>query len=130
MDTVKGEDHHHDEVRHEQADVEGVPAVVALEGAIRVMGLPVVRQAVLIGKEERESVGWMYQGFGSRRVSGCGQLQSEVEAVPADWTRVAHPGISSQNLQNIQLSSGHSAPLYAESSVWRDLPLSSPVCPL
>ena len=29
VDAVEGEDHHDDEVRHQQADVEGVPAVVA-----------------------------------------------------------------------------------------------------
>jgi hypothetical protein len=56
MDAVEGEDDHHDEVRDEEADVERVPAVVALKGAVGVVGLPVVGEAVLIGEEERESV--------------------------------------------------------------------------
>jgi hypothetical protein len=65
MDAVEGEDDHHDEVGDEQADVEGVPAVVALEGAVGVMGLPIVREAVLVGEEEREGVEVMCQGCGS-----------------------------------------------------------------
>ena len=65
MDAVEGEDDHHDEVRDEQADVEGVPAVVAAEGAVGVVGLPIVAEAVLVGEEERESVDGMCQGYGS-----------------------------------------------------------------
>ena len=69
MDAVEGEDDHHDEVGDEQADVEGVPAVVAAEGAVGVMGLPVVREAVLIGEEERERVEVMCQGTAPQRMS-------------------------------------------------------------
>jgi hypothetical protein len=65
MDAIEGEDDHHDEVRDQQADVEGVPAVVAFEGAVGVMGLPIMREAVLIGEEERESVDVVCQGCGS-----------------------------------------------------------------
>jgi hypothetical protein len=62
MDAVEGEDDHHDAVGHEEADVEGVPAVVALEGAVGVVGPPIVREAVLVGEEERESVDVVCQG--------------------------------------------------------------------
>jgi hypothetical protein len=71
MDAVEGEDHHHDEVGDEQADVEGVPAVVAFEGAVSVVGLPIVREAVLIGEEERESVEVMCQGTAPQRISAA-----------------------------------------------------------
>jgi hypothetical protein len=73
MDAVEGEDHHHDEVGDEEADVERVPAVVALKGAVGVMGLPIVGEAVLVGEEERESVDRMCQGF---TAPGRGQLPS------------------------------------------------------
>jgi hypothetical protein len=53
MDAVERQNDHHDEVRHQQADVERVPAILAAKGVIGVVGLPVVCQAVLIGKEER-----------------------------------------------------------------------------
>jgi hypothetical protein len=69
MDAVEGEDDHHDEVGDEQADVEGVPAVVALEGAVRVMGSPVAGEAVLIGEEERESVDVVCQSTAPQRMS-------------------------------------------------------------
>jgi len=69
MDAVEGKDHHDDEVGNEEADVEGVPAVVAFKGAVGVMGLPVVCEAVLIGEEERESVDRMCQGYGSQKRS-------------------------------------------------------------
>jgi hypothetical protein len=51
MEAVEGEDHHHDEVRDEDADVEAVPAVLAAEGAVGVVSAPVVREAVLTGKQ-------------------------------------------------------------------------------
>jgi hypothetical protein len=60
MDAVEGEDQHHHEVGDEQADVEGVPAVEVLEGAVGVVGAPVVAEA-LGGEEER----------GGRRSQGC-----------------------------------------------------------
>jgi hypothetical protein len=82
MDAVEGKDDHHDEVRDKQADVEGVPAVVAAEGAIGVVGLPIVREAVLVGEEERESVEVMCQGYGSQKRSACFILRDE--ASPAD----------------------------------------------
>jgi hypothetical protein len=69
MDAVEGEDDHHDEVRDQQTNVEGVPAIVAAEGAVGVMGLPIVREAVLIGEEERESVEVMCQGGAPQRMS-------------------------------------------------------------
>ena len=69
VDSVEGEDHHDDEVGDEQPYVEGIPAVIAFEGAVGVVGLPVVREAVLIGEEERESVDRMCQGYGSQRRS-------------------------------------------------------------
>jgi hypothetical protein len=69
MDAVEGEDYHHDEIRDEQPYVEGIPAVIALEGAVGVVGLPVMREAVLIGEEERESVDRMCQGYGSQKRS-------------------------------------------------------------
>ena len=34
VDTVEGEDDHHDEVRDEDRDVEGVPTVVAVERGV------------------------------------------------------------------------------------------------
>jgi hypothetical protein len=69
MDAIEGEDDHHDEVGHEQADVERIPAVVALERAVGVVGLPIMREAVLIGEEERESVEMMCQGTAPQRIS-------------------------------------------------------------
>ncbi len=59
MDAVEGQDDHYDEVGDEEADVEGVPAVVTLEGAVGVVGAPVVGEAVGVGEEGGESVGWM-----------------------------------------------------------------------
>jgi hypothetical protein len=46
VDAVEGEDDHHDEVRDEQRDVEGVPTVGVAEGVVGEVGLPVVAQAV------------------------------------------------------------------------------------
>jgi hypothetical protein len=71
MDAVEGKHDHYDEVRHEQADVEGVPAIVAAEGAVGVVGLPVVREAVLVGEEERESVDVVCQGTAPQRMSAA-----------------------------------------------------------
>jgi hypothetical protein len=53
MEAVEGEDHHHDEVRNQEADVESVPAVLAAKSVIGVVSLPVMRQPMLVGKEER-----------------------------------------------------------------------------
>jgi hypothetical protein len=53
MNTVEGQNDHYDEVRHQQADVERVPAVLAAKGVIGVVSLPVMCQAMLVGKEER-----------------------------------------------------------------------------
>jgi hypothetical protein len=46
MDAVEREDDHHDEVRDEQGDVEGVPAVGVAKGVVGVVRLPVVAEAV------------------------------------------------------------------------------------
>jgi hypothetical protein len=51
VDAVEGEDDHHDEVRDEQRDVEGVPAVGVAEGVVGEVGLPVVAEPVRRGEE-------------------------------------------------------------------------------
>jgi hypothetical protein len=61
MQTVEGQDDHHDEVGDEDADVEAVPAVLAAEGAVGVVRLPVVRKRVLVREEEREDMDVMCQ---------------------------------------------------------------------
>jgi hypothetical protein len=58
MDAVEGQDHHHDEVGDEQGDVEGVPAVLAVEVVDLggVVGLPVVLEPARRGEKERERI--------------------------------------------------------------------------
>jgi hypothetical protein len=52
MQAVEGQDDHDDEVGDEEADVEAVPAVLAAEGVVGVVGLPIVAQPVLVGQED------------------------------------------------------------------------------
>jgi hypothetical protein len=54
MDAVEGEDDHHDEVRDQQGDVKGVPAIDVAEGMVGVMRLPIVAEPVLRAEKERE----------------------------------------------------------------------------
>jgi hypothetical protein len=83
VDAVEGEDDHHDEVGDEDRDVEGVPAVVAVEGGVE-EALPVG----FGGEEERERVEGVQQktlrgramvsGIDfTRGVGGCGFVKSE-----------------------------------------------------
>jgi hypothetical protein len=68
VDAVEGEDDHHDEVGDEEGDVEGVPAVLAVEGVVG-EALP-VRPG---GEEERERVEVGEQGWDSGgRGGACG----------------------------------------------------------
>jgi hypothetical protein len=47
MDSVEGKDDHHDEVRDQQGDVKGVPAIDVAEGVVGVMRLPIVAEPAL-----------------------------------------------------------------------------------
>ena len=69
VDAVEGKNNHHHEVGNQETDIERVPAVLAAERPVRVVRLPVVRQCVLVGEEQRESVNGMCQGCGSQRMS-------------------------------------------------------------
>jgi hypothetical protein len=67
MDAVEREDDHHDEVRHQQRDVEGVPAVDATEGVVGVVRLPVVAEPARRDEEECKRVELGQQGWFSGR---------------------------------------------------------------
>jgi hypothetical protein len=56
MDAVQRQDDHDDEVGDQQRDVEGVPAVLAAEGAVEQMGSEIVPEGVLGGNELRQRV--------------------------------------------------------------------------
>jgi hypothetical protein len=56
MDAVERQHQHHQEVRDQQRDVEGVPAIRVLERVVGVMRLPVVAESVRRGEEERERI--------------------------------------------------------------------------
>jgi hypothetical protein len=62
--AVEGEDQHDDEVGNKQADIEGVPAIEVLEGAVGVVGAPVVTEA--LGDEEQRKGGWIRDCRGDR----------------------------------------------------------------
>jgi hypothetical protein len=65
VDAVEGEDYHDEEVRDEEGDVEGVPAISVAEGVVGVVGLPVAGEAVLGAEEESKRVELGEQGWGS-----------------------------------------------------------------
>jgi len=54
MDSVERQDDHDDEVRDQERDVEGVPAVGVAEGVVAEVGVDVMADGVLVGEEERE----------------------------------------------------------------------------
>jgi hypothetical protein len=56
MDSVERENDHHDEIRDEQGDVEGVPAIGVAEGVVGEVGAPVVAEAAIGGEQEGERV--------------------------------------------------------------------------
>ena len=57
MDSVERENDHHDEIRNEQRDVEGVPTIEMAEGVVGVVRFPVVgRGPVLRAEKEREGL--------------------------------------------------------------------------
>jgi hypothetical protein len=81
MQAVEGKDDHHHEVGDEQADVEAVPAVLAAEGMVGVVGLPVVGETVLVEEEQRESMDV---------VSQSGRLPQRL-----DWPILRESGLAS-----------------------------------
>jgi hypothetical protein len=56
MDSVEGEDDHHDEIWNQQRNVEGVPAIDVAEGVVRVMRFPIVAEPALRAEKEREGL--------------------------------------------------------------------------
>jgi hypothetical protein len=62
MDAVERQDDHDDEVRDEQRDVEGVPTIDVVEGAVAVMRLEIVGEAFRRGEEESERLEGVQQG--------------------------------------------------------------------
>ena len=54
VQAVTGKNHHHSEIRHQQKDVEGIPAIEVLESMVGVMCLEVVREAIARSKEAED----------------------------------------------------------------------------
>jgi hypothetical protein len=56
VDTVEGEDDHHQKIGDEQTDVEGVPAVDVAEGVVRVVRLPIMPKTALRIQEQGKRI--------------------------------------------------------------------------
>jgi hypothetical protein len=71
MNAVERQDDHHHEVRHQQRDIERVPAIDVAEGVVGVVRFDVVPEAFVGGKEQRKRVELADQRD-LRGVRGCG----------------------------------------------------------
>jgi hypothetical protein len=84
MDAIEGEDDHHQEIRYEERDVEGVPTIDIAEGVIRVVRLPVVPKAALRVQEQGKRI-----EMGVQKGLRMGRCASRVYAMFDWWIRLA-----------------------------------------